>query len=40
MTAQIIKTMAFTQIMDIWRPGRSVEDHLNIAGLYFNKVKF
>ncbi len=30
MTAQIIQTMAFTQIMDIWRPGRSLEDHLNL----------
>ncbi len=29
MNAQMIQTMAFTQIMDIWRPGRSVEDHLN-----------
>ena len=28
MPAQIIQTMAFTQIMDIWRPGRSLEDHL------------
>ncbi len=29
MTAQIIQTMEFTQIMDIWRPGRSLEDHLS-----------
>ena len=28
MPVQIIQTMAFTQIMDIWRPGRSMEDHL------------
>ncbi len=28
MAAQIIQTMSFTQIMDIWRPGSSVEDHL------------
>ncbi len=28
MPAQIIQRMAFTQIMDIWRPGRSLEDHL------------
>ncbi len=28
MPAQIIQTMAFIQIMDIWRPGRSLEDHL------------
>ena len=25
----IIQTMTFTQIMDIWRRGRSLEDHLN-----------
>ncbi len=29
MPAQIIQTMAFIWIMDIWRPGRSLEDHLN-----------
>ena len=29
MPAQIIQMMAFAQIMDIWRPGRSMEDHLN-----------
>ncbi len=28
MPAQIKQTMSFTQIMDIWRPGRSMEDHL------------
>ncbi len=28
MPAQIIKMMVFAQIMDIWRPGRSMEDHL------------
>ena len=28
MPAQIIQMMAFAQIMDIWRPGRSMEDHL------------
>ncbi len=26
--AQIIQIMAFAQIIDIWRPGRSMEDHL------------
>ena len=30
MPAQIIQTMAFIQIMNIWRPGRSLEDHLNM----------
>ncbi len=30
MPAQIIQMMAFTQIMDIWRPGRSMEDHLKV----------
>ncbi len=33
MPAQIVQTMSFTQIMDIWRSGRSLEDHLK----YFNK---
>ncbi len=28
MPAQITQTMAFIQIMDIWRPGRSMEDQL------------
>ena len=28
MTAQMIQTMAFTQIMAVWTPGRSGEDHL------------
>ncbi len=31
MPAQIIQTMTFTQIMDIWRPGRSLEDHLKMS---------
>ncbi len=32
MPAQIRQMMAFTQIMDIWRPaGRSMEDHLKIV---------
>ncbi len=35
MPAQIIKTMVFTQIMDIWRPGRSLEDHLNFQDMTF-----
>ncbi len=30
MPAQIIQRMAFAQMMDIWRPGRSMEDHLNV----------
>ncbi len=30
MPAQIIQMMAFAQIMDIWRPGRSMEDHLKV----------
>ena len=30
MPAQIIQTMVFTQIMDIWRPGGSLEDHLKV----------
>ncbi len=30
MPAQTIQTIAFIQIMDIWRPGRSLEDHLKI----------
>ncbi len=34
MPAQIILTMAFTQITDIWRPGRSLEDHLKHLQLY------
>ena len=29
MPAQIIQMMTFAQISDIWRPGRSMEDHLN-----------
>ena len=33
MPAQIIQTMSFTQIMDIWGPRRSLEDHLNCYGL-------
>ncbi len=28
MPAKIIQMMAFAQIIDIWRPGRSMEDHL------------
>ena len=28
MPAQTIQMMVFTQIMDNWRPGRSLEDHL------------
>ncbi len=28
MPPQIIQMIAFAQIMDIWRPGRSMEDHL------------
>ncbi len=28
MPAQIIQMMAFAHIMDVWRPGRSMEDHL------------
>ncbi len=30
MPAQIIQMMAFAHIMDIWRPGRSMEDHLKV----------
>ncbi len=33
MPAQIIQSMVFTQIMDIWRPGRSLEDHLKASQL-------
>ncbi len=29
MPAKIIQMTAFAQIMDIWRPGRSIKDHLN-----------
>ncbi len=32
MPAQIIQMIAFAQIMDIRRPGRSMEDHLNYRG--------
>ncbi len=28
LNVRIIQMMAFIQIMDIWRPGRSLEDHL------------
>ncbi len=34
MPAQMIQTMSFTQIMDIWRPGRSLEDHLKILAYW------
>ncbi len=26
--------MSFTQIMDIWRPGRSMEDHLKYPSIW------
>ncbi len=35
MPAQIIQRMAFAQIMDIWRPGRSMEDHLKNLNIAF-----
>ena len=31
LNALIIQMTAFAQIMDIWRPGRSMEDHLNLV---------
>ena len=37
MPAQIILMMAFTQIMDIWRPGRSMEDHLTEAVIIYSR---
>ncbi len=39
MPAQIIQTMAFTQIMAIWRPGRSLEDHLKSVCDYQNALE-
>ncbi len=38
MPAQIIQMMAFAQIIDIWRPGRSMEDHLKVdfGGFYLH----
>ncbi len=38
MPAQIIQMMVFAQIMDIWRPGRSMEDHLKIEYLHSPKM--
>ncbi len=37
MPAQIIQVMAFAQIMDIWRSGRSLEDHLNTYLMFYMK---
>ncbi len=41
MPAQIIQMIALAQIMDIWRPGRSIEDHLNhLTQIVSNFCKF
>ena len=36
MSAQILQMMAFAQIMDIWRAGRSMEDHLKYNVVYYH----
>ncbi len=39
MPAQIIQMMTFAQIRDMWRPGRSMEDHLKHYDTWLFQIK-